>query len=231
MILYRVLSGFFTFAAMKKHHAAAAFLIIIYSVGLLGTLYYDDAVMKLTPVNLLVSACVLFWFHRGFTPYFLAYVVCVLLCGFWLEYAGIRTGKIFGSYFYGFNLGYKVLDVPVIIGLNWLLLSYCTSSVSSRLLADYRHKKMFGIGVSVVAALMMVSVDYWIEQVAPRYDFWYWHFKYDGVPLQNYTAWFFFSFMFNFLFVKCKLDEYNPLAPVLLILQAVFFIVLTLMFS
>jgi putative membrane protein len=216
---------------MKKHHFAALFLIIIYSVGLFGTLYYDDSLMSLTPVNLLVSAGVLFWFHRGLDKYFVAYAITVFITGYLLEYAGITTGQIFGEYFYGNNLGYKLLDVPVIIGLNWLLLSYCSTSLSYRLFAAHSEKNWFVYLVGLVSAAVMVFVDYWIEQVAKRFDFWYWHFKHEGVPLQNYSAWFFFAFMFNFLFLKLRINPHNPLAAVLLVLQAVFFIALTLLYS
>lgn len=213
---------------MSAKNVWIAVLVIVYAVGLFGTLYVNESLMRLTPANLLLSAGVLFWFHNPLNKSFLTYAGIVFVMGFVLEWVGVETGKIFGQYFYGENLGVKLLDIPLIIGLNWLILSYCTTSVVSQWMSAVSEKfKPFVI--PAVAALIMVFIDYWIEQVAPRYDFWYW--KDQAVPLQNYTAWFFFAFAFNFLFVRLKLFSYNPIALPLLLLQAVFFIGLNLLYN
>jgi putative membrane protein len=74
----------------------------------------------------------------------------------------------------------------------------------------------------VIGALLMVFSDFWIEQLSQRLDFWYW--KNNTIPIQNYTAWFLFSFAFNFLFVRLQLNSTNKVAAVLFMLQLLFFI-------
>lgn len=44
--------------------------------------------------------------------------------GIFLEYAGVTTGKIFGSYHYGRTLGTGWQGVPYLIGLNWAALIF-----------------------------------------------------------------------------------------------------------
>ena len=47
------------------------------------------------------------------------------------EILGVNYGLIFGDYIYLDNLGYKVFGVPVIIGVNWIILTYISGSFSN----------------------------------------------------------------------------------------------------
>jgi putative membrane protein len=161
----------------------------------------------------------LFAFHPVNERALLVYALVVFVCGFLIEWVGVETGRIFGSYFYGNNLGIKLFDVPLIIGINWLLLSYCSSVIASNIIGNKN-----AVLLSAIGALLMVLVDFFIEQRAPDFDFWYW--QNNVVPLQNYTAWFAFAFAFNFLFFKLHINNKNPIAPVLYLLQLLFFVAL-----
>lgn len=196
-------------------------LIILYAVGAIGSTLGGLDLFHLTPVNLLLSAALLFAFHPTNEKPLLVYAVVVFVCGFLLEWAGVETGRIFGSYFYGENLGVKWFDIPIIIGLNWLLLSYCSSVVAANLLKNRTSNPLW---LALAAAGLMLLVDVFIEQVAPRVDFWYW--KNNLVPVQNYTAWFVFSFAFNFLFFRLHISTRNPIATILYVLQLLFFVAL-----
>lgn len=203
----------------KKQAAAVLILFILYTVGAVGSITGQWQVMHLTPINLLISAGILFAFHPVNERALLVYALVVFVCGFLVEWAGVETGRIFGSYYYGDNLGIKLFDVPLIIGINWLLLSYCSSVITSKIIG---HKN--AVLLSAIGALLMVLVDFFIEQCAPDFDFWYW--QNNVVPLQNYTAWFAFAFAFNFLFFKLHINNNNPIAPVLYVLQLLFFVAL-----
>jgi putative membrane protein len=200
---------------------AIAILVILYAVGLIGTAFFNEDLMKLTPVNLLISAAIVLWFHKGYNKLFVFYLAVVYTFGYLLELAGITTGKIFGQYFYGNNLGIKLADVPLIIGINWVMLSYCSMSVVGVLSNKFTLLKNQLIA-PVIGALLMVFSDFWIEQLSQRLDFWYW--KNNTIPIQNYTAWFLFSFAFNFLFIRLQLNSTNKVAAVLFMLQLLFFI-------
>jgi putative membrane protein len=208
-----------------KQFLALAVLLILYTVGMVGTLAYGTDILSLTPVNLLVTAFITGLFHRQVDGRFVAYISIVFVAGFIIEAVGVATGSIFGWYFYGNNMGVKLFDTPIVIGLNWLVLSYCSSVWISNL-ANRLGSLNTAAGKALLATLVMVSIDVLIEQVAPLCDFWYW--KNQVVPLQNYTAWFAFSFAFNYLFQRLEIDIQNPLAKWLLALQVVFFTVLNL---
>lgn len=210
----------------NKQHISILILCILYAVGLLGTTVFETDLMHLTSVNLLISAFLLFLNHSRIDSRFVLYAFTVFVCGWLLEWAGVETGKIFGQYFYGNNLGYKVLDIPIIIGMNWLLLNYC-SSVAAQRLCSQSSVLNKTLPKAIIAATLMVLVDLFIEQVAPLYDFWYW--KNQAVPLQNYTAWFAFAFAFNYLFQRLEIPTENKVATWLYLLMLSFFTGLTLL--
>lgn len=177
--------------------------------------------MSLTPVNLIISVFVVLFFHDDWDIRFVVFLFVVFSCGYLIEAIGVNTGKVFGQYFYGNNLGVKLFDTPLIIGVNWLMLSYC-SSVVARQALYYVPVIANRVVAPLLATCIMVILDVIIEQVAPQVDFWYW--KNQVVPLQNYTAWFAFAFAFNFLFQQMETNSNNPIAKWLLGLQFVFFL-------
>ena len=56
-------------------------------------------------------------------------MIAIACLGFFIEVIGVKTGFIFGSYYYGAAMGIKILAVPLLIGLNWSILVYSTSLV------------------------------------------------------------------------------------------------------
>lgn len=206
-------------------------LVILYGAGLFGTIAGLDMI-HFTPFLLLISAFLLFASHSPLNARFVAYAFVVFVSGFIIQWTGVETGRVFGYYFYGNSLGYKLWDVPVIIGLNWLMLSYCSSIVVIRLVTktsllrlDFFTRSASFI-IPLVAAALMLLADFFLEQAAPLYDFWYW--KGQLVPFQNYTAWFAFSFAFNYLFYKLGIDPGNKVAPWLYCIQLLFIAALAL---
>ncbi len=212
----------------RKSTIAIIFLAIIYLVGLIGSLSFDPKFIQLSWLNLLLSSIVLFAFHKGKKFYFWLWIAGVFQAGYVLEMFGVKTGRIFGEYIYGNNLGYKLNDVPIIIGVNWLMLCYCAYHVATKLLEKWKpqNEKMLDYSVVALSAFLMVFIDFFIEQLAPQLDFWYW--KYQVPPIQNYTAWFIFSFCFVFFYQKLHLPSSNPIAKWLFLFQLLFFIGLNL---
>jgi putative membrane protein len=80
---------------------------------------------------------------------------------------------------------------------------------------------------ALVGASIMTASDYIIEPVAIAYNFWTWETT--TIPLQNYAAWFLFSFLFLLIFYKFKIDKTNKVAPWLLATQIIFFLSLNLL--
>lgn len=212
---------------LNRANISIAILLIVYAVGLVGTIFVDASILKLTPINLLLSIFLLGLNHSQFDLRLLAFAAVVYIGSFILEALGVATGAIFGQYFYGENLGFKLADTPLMIGVNWLMLCYCSSVVVSRFTAKTAVLNNKFIN-ALLAATIMVLLDVLLEQVAPMVDFWY--FKNQTPPLQNYTAWFAFAFAFNFLFQQLQIDTSNKVAGWLLGLQFVFFAALSVAF-
>ena len=144
--------------------------------------------LVLTPVNLLLTAVLLTW---GLDVYNLRLLLAIGLAstlGYLIEVAGVASGILFGEYQYGKPLGWKLFDVPVIIGVNWFILSFSSLGIVGRFISNSLIK-------NIVASLLMVMLDILIEPVAIQLDFWNW--KEVDVPLQNYIMWFFSAFIIN----------------------------------
>ena len=170
-----------------------------------------------TPFHLLLTVSLLLYFHRDWRPSFWWFVGGVMLIGYWVEVLGVHTSLIFGSYAYDTTLGVKVLEVPLMIAINWLLLTYLCGTVVHRLPLHVLTKV-------VLAALLMVGLDYLIEPVAIEYDFWHWENPHP--PLHNYLGWLFTALLVQGMFFMISFKKINPLALPLLIIQALFFLVL-----
>jgi len=116
-------------------------LLWVYAVGLAGMLlpFSRALFITITPLNLLFAALFLFY-GRWPARRVLITGLAVFAASFLVEAVGVNTGKIFGSYSYGSALGPRLWNTPVIIGLNWFVLIYCTN-VISRQLWDLTQKK------------------------------------------------------------------------------------------
>jgi putative membrane protein len=168
---------------------------------------------------LILSFGLLLFFHTKFNFNTIGTFLLIAILGFVIEERGVNTGLIFGKYSYGDTLGLKISNTPIIIGLNWLLMTYITASVVD--LFDIR------VGYKIIAAAaLMVIYDLVLEQVAPLMNMWSW--QNNTIPLQNYLAWFVIALTFQAIFKIRKIDTYNPIAASVLIIQFVFFITLFL---
>lgn len=197
-------------------------LIILYSVGIAGVLIpiHEDFLL-LTPINLLISLALMLWNHPRWTKHTILFLVLAYLVGFGAEMLGVQTGLLFGNYAYGPVLGPKVLGTPLMIGVNWMLLAYASSVTANHLL----QKAAWWLR-ALLAASLMLALDWFIEPVAMRLDFWDW----EGgvVPLSNYIGWFFVALPLVSVFAIFQADIRNKVAIGLLILQFLFFIILGL---
>lgn len=197
---------------------SAITLVVIHLAGIIGiNTAYKDLFLTLTPINLLISAFLLFLNHRDYNKSFYIFCIVIFSIGYLVEVIGVSTGIIFGNYSYGKTLGFKLLDVPVIIGINWLILVYCIGVIFNKLNLPILLKSLIG-------ASLLVVLDFFIEKVAIKYDFWSW--SQTNVPLQNYIAWFILSFILLLIFNLFRFKTENRMAQSLFIIQLVFFVTL-----
>jgi uncharacterized membrane protein len=197
-------------------------LVIFHIVGFWGLMFSGRPMyfQELTPLNLLLTNALLFSLHRNWNMQFILFAVLVTIAGFMAEVIGIHTGLLFGQYNYGGALGFKLWDVPLLIGLNWLMLVYSTGTIVSKLKVNLLVRALAG-------AALMVLLDFFMEPVAMQFDFWDWQ---GGViPMSNYIGWLGLAFLLHLYFQYIAVYRQNPLAPFVYLVQLLFFIGLYLM--
>lgn len=199
--------------------------VIFYTVGIIGLILPATFGLftRLIPFALLLSIAALILFHRGrYTFRELLVYFAVFLAGFLVEVAGVNTGMIFGEYRYGSSLGIKLFNTPLMIGVNWVLLTYLTAAV-------VRQLGLGGFVADLTAAGMMLAYDIVLEQMAPVLGMWHWA---DGeIPLQNYLAWFIIALIFQLFLRKSGTVIRNPMVVVILLCQVFFFLVLFIYYT
>jgi putative membrane protein len=198
------------------------FLMIFYLVGIAGFIlpFSRELFIHLTGLALLLNTFLLFWFHRSSVgARAIGVFVTIYLAGFLIEAIGVGTGAIFGQYTYGSALGPKIWGTPLMIGVNWLMLSYCFASV-------LKSMKLNGLLIMILASAGMLVYDLVMEQVAPMLDLWYW--SNGTIPIENYIAWFVIALIFQSFIVVFKIKLNNPIALTLLLCQFGFFLVLAI---
>jgi len=198
----------------------AIFTILLFHISGLPFIIYEGTrsfFLSFTPFTLTLSASLLLWNHKDWSLSFLFFVFAAAIGGFGIEVIGVQTGILFGAYEYGTVLGWKLWGVPLVIGVNWLMCAYCCGVLGSR----------FGVhelGKALIGAFLMVLLDFVIEPVAIKMDFWQW--ENNHIPLWNYSTWFIASFFLLFLFQKLSFNKENLVADVLYVTLFLFFAVL-----
>jgi putative membrane protein len=204
----------------EKSKQTSVFFVLFYLVGIIGLSLplTFPLFLKLVPFALILSLFALVLFHRArFDGKTIAVFSGIILAGILVEAIGVNTGIIFGRYEYGNSLGLKIFNTPILIGINWFLLVYTSSSV----LEQFKFHVALKI---VVASIFMLVYDVVLEQLAPKMDMWLW--ENDRVPLQNYLAWFLIALVFHSVLKFFKIDTKNKIALVILLCQFLFFLIL-----
>jgi putative membrane protein len=202
-----------------------SFFISFYVIGLAGMVlpFSFPIFLKLIPLALLLSFFAIFIFQEQKIDLKSILVFAVIfLAGFFVEVIGVNTGAIFGEYWYGKGLGIKLFNTPLMMGINWVLMIYFSSSLVTQL----NHKPILSV---FLASASMIIYDLVIEQVAPVFDMWSW--TGNSVPIQNYIAWFLIAVVFHSLVKLFNINTRNFLAPLIYICQFLFFLILLLFFK
>lgn len=209
---------------MPPAHEVKKFIIIFYVVGIAGFVipYTQQLFIALIPFALLLNLFLFGWFHHPKTTKSFAIMLVVVLLGFFAEVIGVKTGLLFGHYEYGKALGPKVLEVPLLIGINWLILTYCAA------VALHQYIKNRAL-ITLLGAAIITLFDFFMEPVAIFTGMWQWDTT--NVPLQNYLMWFILAALFVGLFTTTSPKNKNPLALWIFAAQFIFFLVLNLVIT
>lgn len=204
-------------SSLQKVHLIGIALCIFYAVGLIGFQVEDLSryFIALTPWHLWLSALLLLLAEPPYSKSKLAWFALVFLYGFGIEWLGVKTGVVFGSYEYGATLGIQLDHIPITIGINWVLLAFASHDLSHRV----SSKPWLA---TIIASVLMVVLDWFIEPVAVALDFWHW--ENGQIPSHNFIGWFWVSLLLFGCTNLARLKWKNDISVYLYLCMLVFFI-------
>lgn len=183
--------------------------------GMIGISYGNkEFFLAFTPVNLLISFVLLLINQKRLNGIELKSVFLIFIIGMVSEILGVNYGLIFGDYAYLDNLGVKILGVPVLIGFNWIILTFITGSLTSLI---FKNKYMSVL----LGAIFLILLDLLMEPIAPLLGFWI--FDLPTVPLQNYIGWFAVGIITHSIYQFTISEKEFTFSIHLLVVNAIFF--------
>lgn len=199
-------------------------ILLFHLVGLIGFILPSLNVlfMALVHWHLLLMLAVVIYSHDSLNRKFAVFALITACAGIIAELIGVHTGWLFGNYNYGGTLGWKLFEVPLLIGVNWFLLVYSAGVTLKRSRIGNKYLRV------ITGAAILTLLDVLIEPIAIRFD--YWHWAGGMIPIKNYVCWFLVSGVLLFVFEKFEFKRQSIVATVLLVTQFVFFAVLNLVY-
>jgi putative membrane protein len=198
-------------------YSVKKFIIIYYAIGLVGLsiTLTGKYFIYLTPFSILINLFFIFYFNINWSVRFITCGLLIYILSMTAEIIGVNTGLIFGSYTYENTiLGPRLLETPLIIGINWFILIYCTFI--------FINKFKFPLIIRILmGGLMMLIFDILLEPVAGKMLMWNWLSI--GIPLINYAAWFIMTCAFISIMYLAKVNIQNVISTHLLLIQFLFF--------
>ncbi|MEO8886062.1 MAG: carotenoid biosynthesis protein [Mucilaginibacter sp.] len=202
-----------------RTHIAIVLIILFHLVGLAGVFIPElkPLMLQIVPWHLLLMFLLLLFTHRTINGRFIVFFILIFIIGFAAEWVGVHKAWLFGNYAYGDTLGIKWQGIPLIVGINWFLLTYSTGVLLQRVAVKSLFARLFYGGI------LLTLLDFLIEPVAIRDHYWHWAGGSD-IPLKNYVTWFVLSAIMLFIFEKFRFKKQGLAGPVLLIAQFVYFV-------
>jgi len=215
--------------AKYLRYKIAGLYILLLAGGLWHILGVLQTTMRLLAAPLLIALCLLLcleYFHEQRRRPFMAWCIFVCVVCFFIELAGVKTGVIFGSYFYGPTLQPRIWDIPVAIGFAWLAMLISSAAIAQYFLPPRIFAKPFI--AALLIAVLMVAFDLFMEPAATKLGYWTW--ENESIPLQNYLAWFAFGFILSYIGLRLGLFIKKPPALALhaYIAQLCYFVLVSL---
>jgi len=208
-------------------------IIVIYLLLLAGGLWHVFGVLQTTmrllaaPMIVALALLLFFEYRRNHSNRkFIFWSLLVCLVSFCIEFIGVKTGLVFGAYFYGETLQPTLWNIPIAISFAWLGMIISSAAVSQYFLPDhFAHRPL---QLAVIIAAFMVIFDWFMEPAATKLGYWTWH---NGdIPLRNFFAWFVFGFILSYIGLRLGLfmKKSSSLAAHAYIAQLGYFVLVSL---
>lgn len=202
---------------LNREITSIAIIWLFHVSGILGIIYGNSEwFISATPLILSINFALLL-INCNSHKWFFHMVILGFLTGMITEILGVQRGWIFGDYKYGNALGYKILGVPMLIGVNWALLTIITAAIAQQFYENFFMRIVIGV-------CLMIFLDLLIEPIAPVLDFW--AFEGGNAPLQNYIGWTAVAIFLQSIFHYFRIEVKGWFPNQLYILQIIFFTVL-----
>lgn len=198
--------------------------------GLLTFLYASGLVAHLIPslypltryttdfFLLVINSALLFFVYRRHGDVRLWWWAALTYLGtFAVEALGVATGRIFGVYAYGATMQVQWLGVPLVIALNWTVLTLAVNDLVI-------HVVRSPWPGALLSGVLIAGYDFFIEPVAIRLDYWQW--AGGQIPIRNYVAWAIVAFGFSLPLRLLRIRFQSRLLLLYLAVQWVYFLLL-----
>jgi putative membrane protein len=177
---------------------AVVLVWLFHSTAIIGISFgHVDWFIEKTPLNLCLSLLLFLFVYPVNSLKKGGAFLFFFIVGMFAEWLGITTGLLFGDYDYGTNFGIKIAGVPLLIGSYWALLTFITMSITDFLKTNIFIKM-------VLAASLMVFLDFFMEASAARFNFW--EFLGNEPPLLNYISCFLLGLLFQGILRLLKIN-------------------------
>ena len=224
-----------------KVQIATAIAILFHAIGFVGMFFNKEFFVQTTALNLLLMFGLILYTQSKISWQIILFFAVCFAVGVWVEIIGTSTGLLFGQYSYSNNLGISFKNVPLIIGINWCIIMYCSGATVYTIFKKLSAKVQEVTGTppspvlqlfSIVtdAAMLAVFFDWVLEPAAIKLGYWQW--LNDGeVPAYNYMCWFIISSMLLLLFGLLKFEKENKFAVHLLMIMMLFFMLIRIFYD
>ena len=141
--------------------------------------------------------------------------------GWLLEFAGSRSGVLFGRYEYTGRLQPQIARVPFVIPLAWIMMMPPAWAVATVLVPG---GNIFAF--SLVAGAAFAAWDLFLDPQMVGWGFWEWEQDgwYFGIPFQNLFGWFLGASLITFA-VRLVLGTFGlPVVPLLIVYLLTWFL-------
>lgn len=202
-----------------KERIEVLILFLLFFIGALGLSipFFNPFFAFMTPFFLFATGIYSFMRAVELNAKSFSTALSVLAATFFIEVAGVKTGIIFGEYSYGAGLGFRIFEVPPVIGLNWVILMLGGLSIAS----VFTESRVLS---SLISAILLVFLDVLIEPSAIRHGWWDWSNA--AVPFQNYAAWFIIAFLFSLILFSVRRRRNERLFASIYLMQLSFFVIM-----
>lgn len=199
----------------NKTSLAIGIVWLFHIAALIGvSLGFQDWFVSKTTLNLSICLLLFFWVfpmdnlkkYAAFSLFFAG--------GMFAEWLGVNYGVLFGTYSYGSNFGPKLDGVPYLIGVYWGILTFISATLASFITSNAPLK-------IILAAGLMVFLDFFMEHSAPIFDFW--TFEGGSAPFENYTTWFSIAVIFQVILHFLRQEGSTRFSFHLYMAQLIFF--------